>query len=141
MTYSRSVLLIYRDRLSPFPPHFSLTSPAHQAPIPLSQDFTPAYIASTHPIYALELTETSSIPSLFEKIESLSPSLDLDQKLFVGPWDPEVLDFEDLATSLVAQRKRAGEEDVWRFEYQGKDAIRAMEDVWVRRWTSKAGQE
>ena len=134
MTYSRSVLLLYRDRLSPAPPHFSLTSPAHKAPIPLSQDFTPDFIASTSPLYAIELTETSSIPPLLEKIESLSPSLELDQKLFVGPWDPEVLDFEDLATSLVAQRRRMGEEDVLRFGYQGKDAIKAMEEVWARKW-------
>jgi hypothetical protein len=157
---SRSVLLFHRDSSSPFRPHFSLTpsSPTTSTscvPTPIN-DFTPSQIATSTAIYAVELTETSLVPSLLEEIDSISPSLNLEDKFFVGPWKDDRLSLEDIATSLVMQRKKrrssegstgGGESEEsttnegFRFRYRGQEKKKENEEIWARKWKSATTRE
>ncbi|GAA5908474.1 uncharacterized protein JCM6883_005556 [Sporobolomyces salmoneus] len=146
----RSFLLIYRT-LSPLPhlqPRFTLSRLTHGKisgeAVPIN-DFTPSQIASSHPLYALELTETSLVPPLLASIDRISPTLKLEGKLFVGPWREETgLSLEDLIGSCeVVQKKRAGQEgagegggetESLRYKYQGEDPWKVGEELWARKW-------
>ncbi|GAA5937906.1 uncharacterized protein JCM15063_005409 [Sporobolomyces koalae] len=101
---SRSVLLLIRDPFRDDPPNFTRSNSTTPLESESIFDFTPNRVASTSPSFTIELDGTSLIPPLLDKIDKLSPTLSLETKFFVGPFDPLQIRLEDLATKLVLQQ-------------------------------------
>ncbi|GAA6013816.1 hypothetical protein JCM11491_000434 [Sporobolomyces phaffii] len=123
------------------------------------RDFTPNDVATRARVYALELTETSQVPSLLAAIDvarsSRPSSSSVVERLVVGPWDPDALTVEDLATGLSRDESAwpsddddrdgvglgvgaaSAKVDTARFVYRGDDVGKWGQELWARKWVTR----